>query len=150
MKRLGQMLLELLRCTSGSVLLEMTIVTPIAIALMAGGVDFGMALSTQKTADKSVRDAARYLGSLPSSIGCPSWAITNAKNIVVYGQISSSGTKLIPNWQTSDVTITCDSTTNDIVVSAVVPYSSIILLSLLPIPHTFNLSATHEERQVGS
>ena len=49
----------------------MTIVVPVAISLMAGGVDFGLAFTTQATGSKSVRDAARYLGSLPAQWAAP-------------------------------------------------------------------------------
>ena len=61
MRTLFKFLLQLARSSSGSALVEMTIIVPVAISLMAGGVDFGWALSTQATGSKSVRDAARYL-----------------------------------------------------------------------------------------
>ena len=48
-------------------MVETTIYMPIVISLMVGGVDFGMAFSAHATVGKSVRDAARYLGSLPIS-----------------------------------------------------------------------------------
>ena len=61
MRSMFKFLLRFASCSSGSALVEMTIVVPVAISLMAGGVDFGLALSTQATGSKSVRDAARYL-----------------------------------------------------------------------------------------
>ena len=141
-------LLRLARCSSGNALVEMTIIVPVAISLMAGGVDFGLALTTQATA-KSVRDAARYLGSLRAS-ECND-QISNAQNIAVYGNLSGTGTALVPNWDANggannNVNITCGST---IVVSAKIPYDSIILVSFLPISGTLTLSTQHEEPQLG-
>ena len=149
MRSLVKTSLRLARCSSGNALVEMTIVVPVAISLMAGGVDFGLALTTQATASKSVRDAARYLGSLRAS-ECND-QISNAQNIAVYGNLSGTGTALVPNWDANggannNVNITCGST---IVVSAKIPYDSIILVSFLPISGTLTLSTQHEEPQLG-
>lgn len=146
MNSLLKLLLQLTRCTSGTALVEMTIILPVAISLMAGGVDFALALSTQTTADKSVRDAARYLGSLSATTGCPSWAIANAKNLAVTGQLSG-GTAIISGWQTTQVSATCVG--GVVTVAATVTYQSIILATFLPIAGTYTLSTQHEERQVG-
>jgi Flp pilus assembly protein TadG len=58
-------LLKLLRraagCTAGNTLLEATIIMPLILSIMAATVDFGLALSTQATIGKSMRNAARYL-----------------------------------------------------------------------------------------
>jgi len=149
MRSLVKTSLRLARCSSGNALVEMTIVVPVTISLAAGGVDFGMALTTQATAGKSVRDAARYLGSLRAS-ECND-QISNAQNIAVYGNLSGTGTALVPNWDANggannNVNITCGST---IVVSAKIPYDSIILVSFLPISGTLTLSTQHEEPQLG-
>src|SRR5262245_8960648 len=113
MRSLFKFLLRLARCSSGSALVEMTIVVPVAISLMVGGVDFGLALSTQATAAKSVRDAARYLASLRA--GECDGQITSAKNLAVYGNLAGTGHPLVPNWNASGgtnnhVNITCGST----------------------------------------
>jgi len=142
-------LLRLTRCSSGNALVEMTIVVPVGISLMAGSVDFGMALATQATAGKAVRDAARYLGSLRAS-ECDG-QIANAQNIALYGNLTATGNPLVPNWNANggannNINITCGST---IVVSAKIPYDSIILASFLPISSTLTLSTQHEEPQLG-
>ena len=67
-------------------MVEMALIMPIMISLMVGGVDFGMAFSAHATMGKSVRNAARYLGSLPKAAACSSWAIANAKNLAVFGK----------------------------------------------------------------
>jgi hypothetical protein len=149
MRSLFILLLRLARCSSGNALVEMTIVVPVAISLMAGGVDFGMALTTQATASKSVRDAARYLGSLRAS-EC-NGQIPTAQNLAIYGNLNGTGTALVPDWNAdggpnNNVSVTCGST---IVVSARLPYHSMILPSFLPISTTLTLSTQHEEPQVG-
>ena len=53
--------LPLALCTSGTATLEAAVILPVAIALMAGGIEFGRVYSVSSTADKSMRDAARYL-----------------------------------------------------------------------------------------
>jgi Flp pilus assembly protein TadG len=146
MKSLFKFLLQLARCSSGSALAEMTIILPVAIALMAGGVDFGWWVSTQATGSKSLRDAARYLGSLPAS-DCNA-ATANAQNLAVYGSFTA-GTPLIPNWQPSNVTVTCPATLSSVTVSATFPYTPLILVKFLPIASTYTLSAQHVEPQVG-
>jgi Flp pilus assembly protein TadG len=149
MRALFKFLLQLARCSSGNALVEMTIVVPVAISLTAGAVDTGMALITQATAGKSVRDAARYLGGLRAS-ECYG-QIANAQNIALYGNLAGTGDPLVPNWNANggtnnNVTITCGST---IVVSAKIPYDSIMLASFLPISSTLTLSTQHEEPQLG-
>jgi Flp pilus assembly protein TadG len=148
MRSLFKFLLQLARCSSGSALVEMTVVVPIAISLMVGGVDFGLALSTQATASKSVRDAARYLGSLRAS-DCAG-AIASAQNLAVYGNLAGTGNPLVPNWNAlggtnNHVNVTCGST---VIVSANIPYTSIIRTAFLP-NGTYTLRTQHEEPQVG-
>jgi Flp pilus assembly protein TadG len=149
MRALFKFSCQFARNSSGNALVEMTIVVPIAISLMVGGVDFGLGLLTQATAAKSVRDASRYLGSLRAS-ECTS-QIASAQNLAVYGNLAGTGNALVPNWSASGgpnnhVDITCGST---IIVSAKFPYTSIILATFLPIQSTYTLRTEHEEPQVG-
>ena len=160
MKPVFKFLLRFARCSSGNGLVEMTIILPVAISLLAGGVDFGMALSTWATGSKSAHDAARYLGSLPATAVCGGtpWGVSNAKNLAVYGTLTAggSGTELIRGWSTSDVQVTYTSgCTNsppqafNITVTAAIPYTSIIVASFLPIPSTYTMNATHQESSLG-
>src|SRR3974377_1415201 len=99
-------------CSSGTSLVKMAIVVPLAISFMAGGVDFGLALSAQATLSKSVRNAARFMASLPTSnidpvtgnpmkAYCSDWAIAKTHNLVVYGNVSATGNTLISDWMTN-------------------------------------------------
>jgi Flp pilus assembly protein TadG len=145
MKSLCRSMAQLIRCTSGSALVEMTIVVPVAIALMAGAVDFGMAFSTQASLGKAARDAARYLAGLPTGAYCQNWAVTNAKSLVA--NIIPSATASVdcspPNCPQNPPNQKC------VTVTATFPYKSLILAGFLPIASQYILSAQHEEIQVG-
>ena len=157
MKPVFKFFLRLAHCTSGSVLVEMTLIVPVAVALMAGVVDFSMALANQATAGKSVRGAARYLASLPAVAICPSsgtgWGVTNAQNLAVYGNIAGTGNPLISGWIASNVHVTytagCTNSPPEsfnITVTANFSYSPIIITSLVPgSAGAFTMSATDEE-----
>jgi hypothetical protein len=165
MKPVFKSFLRLAHCTSGSALVEMTLIAPIAIALMAGVVDFAMALANQATAGKSVRDAARYLASLPAVAICPGgvagWGVTNAQNLAVYGTTSPGSPlppPLIPGWDTSHVQVTWSTgCTNsppipfNITVQATFSYNPIIITSLVPGSTSvtaFTMSAADEEASI--
>jgi Flp pilus assembly protein TadG len=155
---------QIARSTEGSALVEMTIVLPVFLSLMIGSVDFGMYFTEAATLDKSVRDAGRYLSSLPSSLfaggSCPNWAQLNATDLVVYGKFplvttgSQPDRPLLNAWNvalpngspSNNVTITCSSTT--ITVSADAPHYTLMLSALLPVAGTLTLSARHEEAVV--
>jgi Flp pilus assembly protein TadG len=136
-------------------MVETAIILPIMISLMVGGVDFGVAFSAHATVGKSVRDAARYLGSLPTTAACSTWAIANAKNLAVFGVLSpgDGDTALISGWQTdggtdNNVGVDC-STPSIIIVSAKAPYRTFMLGAVLPGIGTITLSAQHEEQSIG-
>jgi Flp pilus assembly protein TadG len=114
-------------------MVEMAIVAPVAISLMVGVVDFGMAFSAQTTLGKSVRDAARYLAGLPTSAYCQSWAVAYAKSLV---------TNLLPS-----ATVNVDCATSVIKVTATLSYNTIIPFPAFP--SAFSLAAQHQEVQVG-
>jgi Flp pilus assembly protein TadG len=161
MNSLIKFFLRLAHCSSGSALIESAITIPLAISLMVGGVDFGLAFYTQAIGSKSVRDAARYLGSLPiepTSLACETWAQDNAKNLAVYGNQAGVGSPLIPNWQVdgganNQVTITLSpsdcSTPPLITVTANFPYNTLMIAQFMPLGATVTLSARHEEQSVG-
>jgi Flp pilus assembly protein TadG len=147
------LLLRLLRCTSGAAALEAAFVMPVAISLMAGGVEFGRIYSTASTADKSMRSAARYLARVPQSHVCD-WGLTNAKNLAVYGNIAGTGNPLITGWSTTNVTLQQPSdcatlsTTPVIQLTATVPFTS-IMLSAVRLSNSITMNVQHEERWIG-
>src|SRR5262249_38954712 len=100
------LLLRLPQCISGAASFEAAVMMPLVISLMVGSTDFGLAFAVSSTADKSMRDAARYLARVPSGAIC-GWGLTNAKNLAVYGKltVSAGDQPLIHNWSTSDITL---------------------------------------------
>jgi Flp pilus assembly protein TadG len=155
---------KLARSTSGTAFIEATIVLPLAISLMAGGVEFGRILSDYGTVGKSVRAAARYLSRLPAdpsdasavtNVVCSNWALQNARNLAVYGKLSPSQSDqpLITGWIPNTVDVTqCTSGFDDppvVTVAAAVPYT-VSMLSAIGLPNTYTLSSQHEQRFIGS
>jgi hypothetical protein len=95
---------QLVRCISGAAAVEAAIVLPVAIVLMAGGVEFGRLFSVYGTAAKSVRSAARYLARVPQANICDKWVLNNAKNLAIYRALDSTDAKpLIPGWTPENV-----------------------------------------------
>lgn len=70
----------------GVALVEFTLILPLLLILTFITTEFGRALYQYNTLAKSVRDAARYL-----SIQLPNTKITEARNLVVYGNTAGTG-----------------------------------------------------------
>lgn len=153
MKRLRCHLRRLARCESGTATIEAIIALPLAISLMAGGVEFGRLISAHSTADKSIHSAARYLARVPASAVC-SWGLTNARNLAVYGRTYNTGTPLIPGNSTGNITLTsptCGAAFPDptvIELRAAVPFN-VTMLSAIGLSNSFTLRVRHQERHIG-
>ena len=157
---------ELARCTSGSAVLEGALVVPVAIVLMAGGVEFGRLFSAYGTANKSMRDAARYLARVPDKdsggtltiANICGWGLDNAKNLAMYGKMNPTtgvDQPVIPGW-TDPTTITLQSPNcgaapaEPIIIDlrAAVPYSG-FMFTVVGLSNTWTLSVKHQERSIG-
>jgi hypothetical protein len=110
-------------------MLEAVVVMPVALSLLFGGIEFGNLFVQYGTSAKSVRNAARYLARLPLSKVCDAGATggqTIATNLAIYGNVSGTGTPLIPT--TSTITfpgINCGAPVY-VTVQAVVPYTPLM------------------------
>jgi Flp pilus assembly protein TadG len=91
----------------GAELLEFAFVLPLLNLICLGTIEFGRAYYTYNILAKGLRDGARYAAtSTTSSTGTlDSNAITRTKNLVVYGNVAGSGTKIISDLQTSQVDV---------------------------------------------
>jgi Flp pilus assembly protein TadG len=151
-------LIRLIRCTSGTAAIEGAIVLPLAISLMAGGVEFGRLVSAYSTADKSMRDAARYLARVPQA-GVNGWGLDNAKCLAVFGKMPcnpATDPPLVTGWISLN-SVQC-STCADIAaasppdgvvrLSATVPYA-VLMLGAVGLTNSYTLSVQHEERFIG-
>ena len=143
-------------CTSGTALLETAIVFPLLLTLMLGVLDIGRAFHDYHTADKAMRDAARYLARVPADAVCD-WGWERAQNLAIYGRITPEDPPqpLIADWEADTLSLerdpTCDDASTDsmtITISAVVPIPT-PLVSALGFSSTINVQVRHEERHIG-
>jgi TadE-like protein len=155
------LLRRLATSTSGTATLEGALVVPIAISLMAGGVEFGQLFSAYGTAAKSMRAAARYLARVPEADIC-GWGLTNAKNLAVYGKVNPNladpnqpiDQPLIPNWTTGTVTLQspgCGGAfPNPVIIElrAAVPYSG-FMFAAIGLSNSWTLNVKHQEVSIG-
>lgn len=90
----------------GVALVEFALILPFLLMLSMITFEFGRAIWQYNTLTKSVRDAARYL-----SIQTPGTKMTQARNLMVYGNLAGTGAPLArglspshvpdPTWQTA-------------------------------------------------
>jgi Flp pilus assembly protein TadG len=154
------------RC--GAALLELTVVLPVVMAIGFGAIEFGNLIYKDHLLWNGVRDGARYLSGLPYD---PSANDTNAKNIVVTGDISG-GTARVTGWTASQVDILYTTAPNGptsctiggvpqqcyrgadpiyiVKVSTSYPYQSVGFMGFLGFGSTTTLTASHQERIIGN
>jgi Flp pilus assembly protein TadG len=82
----------------GVALVEFALVLPLLLLMTFIVVEYSRALYQYNTLTKSVRDAVRYL-----SVQAPGTNITQAKNLVVYGNPAGTGTPLAIGLTTARV-----------------------------------------------
>lgn len=73
----------------GAAVLEFALILPLLLLLTFITTEFGRAMYQYNTVAKSVRDAVRYL-----SMQTPGSHLTEAKNLVVYGNVGGTGSPL--------------------------------------------------------
>lgn len=83
---------------NGVALVEFALVLPFLLLLSMLTFEFGRAIWEYNTLTKSVRDAARYL-----AIQTPGTKITQARNLMVYGNLGGTGSPLVRGLSTSNV-----------------------------------------------
>ena len=100
--RRWQLLHRFTRDEQGLQLVEAAIVIPIFLVLFAATAEFGRFFYEYTTLAKAVRGGARYLSSVPLTDA----EKTAAKNMVVYGTTTATGTPVLTGLDPSHVTIT--------------------------------------------
>ena len=90
----------------GGAIVEFALILPLLLLLGMITTEFGRAIYQYNTIVKSLRGAARYL-----SIQTPSTHVTETKNLVVFGNVSGTGSAVTPGltislvdtptWQTT-------------------------------------------------
>jgi Flp pilus assembly protein TadG len=113
----------------GAALVEFTLILPLLLLLTFITTEFGRAMYQYNTLTKSVRHAVRYL-----SIQTPGTHTTEARNLIVYGNLAGTGTPLAlglsinnvstPTWQSAG--------TNPVISTVTVQITGYTFNSLLP------------------
>jgi Flp pilus assembly protein TadG len=86
----------------GQSLLEFAITLPLLLLLAVGTIEFGRAFYQYNTLSKAVREAARYMASKPYN----STERTNAARMAVYGNVTGTGTPILPGLTTGKIVVT--------------------------------------------
>lgn len=82
----------------GVAIVEFALILPLLLILIFITTEFGRAVYQYSTLTKSVRNAVRYL-----SVQTPGTRTTEAKNLVVYGNTSGTGSPLVVGLALSNV-----------------------------------------------
>lgn len=82
----------------GTAIVEFALVLPLLLLLTMITTEFGRAIYQYNTIVKSLRQATRYL-----SLQTPNTKITEAKNLVVFGNIAGTGPALVPGLTVAQV-----------------------------------------------
>ncbi|MEQ1942470.1 TadE/TadG family type IV pilus assembly protein [Mesorhizobium sp. VNQ89] len=149
----------------GSVLVEMTLITPLMIALSAGVFEFGNLIHQKLMIEAGLRDAARYAARCTDAVTGVN-CLANARAIAAFGSVAGT-TERVSGWDSADVSITTYTTANNVDAitglqdyrgttaqvttvraTASVPYVPVGLLAAIGIG-SITLNAAHEERFIG-
>jgi Flp pilus assembly protein TadG len=82
----------------GTAIVEFALILPLLLLLTIITTEFGRAIYQYNTIVKSLRDVSRYL-----SLQTPNTKITEARNLLVFGNIAGTGTALVPGLSLSNV-----------------------------------------------
>ncbi len=122
------------RCRQrGVAMVEFAISVPVLLLLLYVTVEVGRFLNQYSILSDSVRDASRYVAgaALQGTSGLivqgPAWnaLVVQGQDLAVYGNLTGTGTPLLPGLSVADVTVTADTVGNNVTVSAAYPYQGI-------------------------
>ena len=117
----------------GLAMVEFVVAVPVVLLVLFTTVEFSRFLIQYSTLNDAVRNAARYVagnalngtdGTLQTGSGWSTLASQGA-NLVVFGNVGGTGAAILPSLTTAQVTVTEDTTTNNISVAASYPYQGI-------------------------
>lgn len=150
----------------GAILVEMTLITPLMIALSAGVFEFGTVIHRKLLIEAGLRDAGRFMARCTTGFAAVN-CTTTAQNIAKYGT-PTAGTLRVADWDTDEPVVistydtanTVDSgtglqdyrgtgaTVSTIRVTTSYAYGATSLLSYIGVG-PITITASHEERFVG-
>ncbi|WP_426393112.1 TadE/TadG family type IV pilus assembly protein [Variovorax sp. R-27] len=120
------------RTQHGAALVELALITPLLLLLTFITTEFGRAMYEYNAVVKSTRDAVRYL-----SVQTPGTHVTEARNLIVYGNTAGTGAPLARGLSLSNVPAGSCCTwqsagANPIITTVTVRVSSYTFHSLFP------------------
>jgi Flp pilus assembly protein TadG len=154
------------RDSTGSALVETTIMMPFLLILCAGVFSFGDLFYKRLLIETGVRDASRYLARCNTTIWSTTECEDKARNVAVFGNSAggASGDERVSDWAFGDVSVSYSDITNDdgsgnklyrggdtiriVRVSTSFPYTGTGLLNYIGFA-SIDINAAHEERVVG-
>jgi Flp pilus assembly protein TadG len=98
----ARLLRRFARSERGTQLVELAIVLPVMVVLLAASAEFGRFFYTYQTLAKATRTGARYLMIEPAA----GTSDAKAKNLVVYGDASGAGTPVVSGLSNANVKVT--------------------------------------------
>ena len=101
LRRLRRRSAGIARNERGVQLVELAIVLPIFMILFAATAEFGRYFYEYTTLAKAARVGARYL--VTAKVDCAQ--ATAARNLIVYGNLGGTGSPILPDLKTTDVSI---------------------------------------------
>jgi Flp pilus assembly protein TadG len=134
----------------GVAIIEFTIALPILLVLMLAVAEIGRAFLQYNALTRAVRDSARYVSanalngaSQTIDVSQASAVYSEAQNLVVYGNIGTTGTALLNGLTASNVTISNPAGTNDITVNVTYAYQPMLGAILPGFFYGSDLAATY-------
>lgn len=122
------------RAQRGVAIVEFALILPFLLILTFITTEFGRAIWEYNTLTKSVRDASRYLATQP-----PGEKITQARNLMVYGNLAGNAPTLAVNLSLANVPADTCCTWQDITTTPVNGSSKTIKIVTVRITgYTFN------------
>lgn len=114
----------------GLAVVEFTIALPVLLTLFLATCEVGRAFLHQNTLTRAARDSARFVAAWAErgqagTINLDNALVTNARNLLVYGNITGTGTPILPGLTPGMVTVR-DVGGNHIAVSVSYTYQPMI------------------------
>lgn len=101
-KRFAQRFTQFIKQERGTQLVELAIVMPLFVVLMASAAEFGRFFYTYSALNNAVRAGARHACRWERSA---SWTLPQTKNMVVYGDFGGGTTPILPGLTTGNVDV---------------------------------------------
>jgi Flp pilus assembly protein TadG len=120
---------------NGTAFAEAAIVLPLLLLMLGAAAEIGRFMYYYNTLDKATRASARYISTRELDSAKSSVNLNAAKNLAIYGNITGTGAKVLPdaNLTTSNVTITPTTGTPETVTVSITGYAYVPIFAIGPL-----------------